>query len=77
MEWASRICKYFEVKVGAIYGTDLYVYDDEYPNRLLVILIHEMARVSVAVSNAINRLKVGDRISSEIFKSTYGRYRYC
>ena len=77
MAWVSRIWKYFEVKFGTIYGTDLYLYDDEYPHRLLVILIYEMARVSVAVGNAINRLKVGDRVSSEIFKSTCGRYRYC
>ncbi len=66
-----------EVKVGAICGTDLHIQDDEYPNCPPVVLGHEMSGVVVEVGSAVTDFSVGDRVSSETFKSTCGRCRFC
>ena len=66
-----------EVKAGAICGTDLHIHDDEYPNCPPVVLGHEMSGVVVEVGSAVTRFRVGDRVSSETFRSTCGRCRFC
>ena len=65
------------VEVGAICGTDLHIYDDEYVNSPPVILGHEMAGVVVEVGAGVSRFNVGDRVTSETFKYTCGRCRFC
>ena len=66
-----------EVKASAICGTDLHIHDDEYPNCPPVVLGHEMAGVVVEVGSAVTGFGVGDRVSSETFRSTCGRCRFC
>jgi len=66
-----------EVKVGAICGTDLHIYDDEYVNCPPVILGHEMSGVVVEAGDEVTRFSVGDRVTSETFKFTCGRCRFC
>ncbi len=66
-----------EVVAGAICGTDLHIYDDEYANCPPVVLGHEMAGVVVEVGYGVTRFGVGDRVTSETFKFTCGRCRYC
>ena len=57
-----------EVKAAAICGTDLHIHDDEYVNCPPVVLGHEMSGVVVEVGDAVTRLDVGDRVTSETFK---------
>ena len=66
-----------EVKVGAICGTDLHIHDDEYVNCPPMILGHEMSGVVVETGAEVTRFKVGDRVTSESFKYTCGRCRFC
>jgi L-iditol 2-dehydrogenase len=66
-----------EVRVGAICGTDLHIHDDEYVNCPPMVLGHEMSGVVVEVGDAVSRFAVGDRVTSETFKSTCGQCRFC
>ena len=66
-----------EVKVGAICGTDIHIHDDEYVNCPPVVLGHEMSGVVVEVGERVTRFKVGERVTSETFKYTCGRCRFC
>jgi len=66
-----------EVKVGAICGTDLHIHDDEYVNCPPMVLGHEMSGVVVEVGDEVTRFKIGDRVTSESFKYTCGRCRFC
>jgi len=65
------------VKVGAICGTDIHIHDDEYTNCPPVVLGHEMSGVVVKVGDDVTRFKEGDRVTSETFKYTCGRCRFC
>lgn len=66
-----------EVRAGAVCGTDLHIYDDEYVNCPPMILGHEMSGVIVEAGPAVTRFQVGDRVTSETFKYTCGRCRFC
>ncbi len=66
-----------EVRVGAICGTDLHIHDDEYVNCPPVVLGHEMSGVIVKTGSEVTRFQVGDRVTSETFKYTCGRCRFC
>ena len=66
-----------EVRAGAICGTDLHIQDDEYVSCPPMVLGHEMAGVVVEAGEAVTRFAVGDRVSSETFKSTCGECRFC
>ena len=66
-----------EVKVGAICGTDIHIHDDEYVNCPPMVLGHEMSGVVVEVGKRVTRFKVGERVTSEAFKYTCGRCRFC
>jgi L-iditol 2-dehydrogenase len=66
-----------EVKAASICGTDIHIYYDEYVNCPPVVLGHEMSGVVVEVGSGVTRFKVGDRVTSETFKFTCGRCRFC
>lgn len=66
-----------EVKVAAICGTDLHIFDDEYVNCPPVVLGHEFSGVVVEAGAEVTRFKVGDRVTSETFKYTCGHCRFC
>ncbi len=66
-----------EVKVGAICGTDLHIHDDQYTNCPPMVLGHEMSGVVAEIGAEVTRFKVGDRVTSETFKHTCGRCRFC
>ena len=66
-----------QVKAGAICGTDLHIHDDEYANCPPMVLGHEMSGVVVEVGGGVTRFGVGDRVTSETFKFTCGRCRFC
>lgn len=66
-----------EVKAASICGTDIHIYYDEYANSPPVVLGHEMSGVVVEVGEKITRFKKGDRVTSETFKYTCGRCRFC
>ncbi len=66
-----------EVKAASICGTDIHIYYDEYANSPPVVLGHEMSGVVVEVGDKITRFKKGDRVTSETFKYTCGRCRFC
>ena len=66
-----------EVMASAICGTDLHIHDDEYTNCPPVVLGHEMSGVVVAVGEDVTRFAVGDRVTSETFKATCGKCRFC
>jgi L-iditol 2-dehydrogenase len=66
-----------EVKAAAICGTDIHIYYDEYKNCPPMVLGHEMAGIVVEVGNKVTMFKAGDRVTSETFKYTCGRCRFC
>jgi L-iditol 2-dehydrogenase len=66
-----------EVKVGAICATDIHIYDDEYMNSPPMVLGHEMSGVVVKVGDEVTLFKEGDRVTSESFKRTCGKCRFC
>lgn len=66
-----------EVKTASICGTDIHIYYDEYVNCPPVVLGHEMSGVVVEVGSGVTKFKAGDRVTSETFKYTCGRCRYC
>jgi L-iditol 2-dehydrogenase len=66
-----------EVKAASICGTDIHIYYDEYVNCPPLILGHEMSGVVVEVGPNVTRFRVGDRVTSETFKYTCGRCRFC
>lgn len=66
-----------EVKAASICGTDIHIYHDEYVNCPPVVLGHEMSGVVVEIGRGVTKFKVGDRVTSETFKYTCGRCRFC
>ena len=66
-----------EVKAAAICGTDIHIYYDEYTNSPPVVLGHEMSGVIVEVGDNVTMFKAGDRVTSETFRYTCGRCRFC
>ncbi|MCH2210010.1 MAG: zinc-binding dehydrogenase [Fuerstiella sp.] len=66
-----------QVKFGAICGTDLHICDDEYVNCPPMVLGHEMSGVVVEAGEQVTKFQVGDRVTSETFRYTCGRCRFC
>ncbi|MCM3411725.1 zinc-binding dehydrogenase [Metabacillus litoralis] len=69
-----------KVKVAytGICGTDIHTYTGEYRNsKTPVVLGHEFSGVVVEVGDAVKKVKVGDRVTSETTFTTCGECEYC
>jgi L-iditol 2-dehydrogenase len=65
------------VKAAGICGTDLHIYYDEYRSFPPVVLGHEVSGEVVAVGPGVERVRLGERVTSETYASTCGSCRYC
>src|SRR5438067_1258567 len=65
------------VKAAGICGTDLHIYYDEYRSFPPVVLGHEVCGEIAEVGSGVERVRVGDRVTSETYASTCGSCRYC
>jgi len=65
------------VKAAGICGTDLHIYNDEYPSIPPVILGHEIAGEIVECGKGVSVCEVGERVTTRTFTKTCGRCRYC
>jgi len=74
------------VRAAGICGTDIHIYRDEFTSRPPVVMGHEVAGEIVAVGarderagsgDGIERIRVGDRVTTETYFSTCGVCRYC
>jgi len=65
------------VKAAGICGTDLHIYNDEYPSIPPVILGHEIAGEIVECGKGIRACEIGRRVTARTFMVTCGRCRYC
>jgi L-iditol 2-dehydrogenase len=64
--------------VGAgICGTDLHIWDDEFPSEPPVTMGHEVSGVVRAVGDGVEGWTVGDRVVSETYFSTCGECEWC
>ena len=66
------------VSACGICGTDIHLYDDEYPSRPPVVVGHELAGRIVALGSAVTRFNAGDRVTiNPTAGKLCGRCRYC
>ena len=65
------------VKAAGICGTDLHIYNDEYPSIPPVVLGHEIAGEIVECGEGIRACEIGRRVTTRTFMVTCGRCRYC
>ncbi len=66
-----------EVKAAGVCGTDLHIYNDEYPANPPVVLGHEFSGVVAECGPGATAFSPGHRVTSRTFFSTCGRCRYC
>src|SRR5262245_43555023 len=66
-----------EVVGAGICGTDLHIWDDEFPSEPPVTMGHEVSGVVREVGNGVDGWVVGERVVSETYFSTCGECRYC
>lgn len=65
------------VKAAGICGTDLHIYYDEFRSFPPVVLGHEVSGQVVEVGRGVERVRAGDRVTTETYASTCGSCRYC
>jgi len=65
------------VKAAGICGTDIHIYDDEYPSRPPVVLGHECTGQVVEIGSDVTEIGIGDRVTAHPFAVTCGRCRFC
>jgi len=65
------------VRAAGICGTDIHIYRDEFRSRPPVVMGHEVAGDVAAVGAGVERVRVGDRVTTETYYSTCGVCRYC
>jgi L-iditol 2-dehydrogenase len=65
------------VRAAGICGTDLHIYQDEFPSRPPVVLGHEVAGAVVAVGDGVDSTTIGRRVTTETYYATCGRCRFC
>jgi L-iditol 2-dehydrogenase len=65
------------VRAAGICGTDLHIFQDEYPVIPPVVLGHEVAGEIAAVGEGVGNIDPGMRVTTETYFSTCGRCRYC
>jgi len=65
------------VRAAGICGTDLHIYYDEFRSRPPVVLGHEISGEVVEVGEGVERIRVGERVTTETYFSTCGSCRFC
>ncbi|HEX8919646.1 MAG TPA: zinc-binding dehydrogenase [Chloroflexota bacterium] len=65
------------VQATGICGTDLHIYYDEFPTRPPVVMGHEISGQVVEVGSGVDRIRPGDRVTTETYFSTCGVCGYC
>jgi L-iditol 2-dehydrogenase len=66
-----------EVVGAGICGTDLHIWDDEFPSEPPVTMGHEVSGVVRELGEGVDGWAVGERVVSETYFSTCGECRYC
>ncbi len=66
-----------EVVGAGICGTDLHIWDDEFPSEPPVTMGHEVSGVVREVGEAVDGWATGDRVVSETYFSTCGHCEWC
>ena len=66
-----------KVKAAGICGSDIHIFNDEFPYWPPVTLGHEFAGVIEKVGRDIKRFKIGDRVTSEPQQGVCGVCRFC
>jgi L-iditol 2-dehydrogenase len=65
------------VRAAGICGTDLHIYHDEYRSYPPVVLGHEVAGEVAEIGPGVERVRVGEPVTTETYASTCGSCRYC
>ena len=65
------------IKMTGICGTDLHIYYDEFKSWPPVIMGHEIVGEVAEVGEGVERVKPGDRVTSETYFSTCGVCMFC
>lgn len=66
-----------KVKAAGICGTDIHIFNDEYPYWPPVILGHEFSGIIEKTGQNIKYFKIGDRVTSEPHQKVCGFCKYC
>jgi L-iditol 2-dehydrogenase len=66
-----------QVAATGVCGTDIHIYHDEYPYNPPAILGHETAGTIVELGADCERIKIGDRVTTETFYYVCGQCRFC
>src|SRR5262249_59025694 len=66
-----------EVVGAGICGTDLHIWDDEFPSEPPVTMGHEVSGVVREVGEGVDGWAVGERVVSETYFSTCGECAWC
>lgn len=65
------------VRAAGICGTDLHIHYDEFKSWPPVVLGHEVSGEIAEVGAGVERVQVGDRVTTETYFSTCGACRFC
>jgi L-iditol 2-dehydrogenase len=65
------------VRAAGICGTDLHIFHDEYKSLPPVVLGHEVSGQVAEVGDRVERIRPGDRVTTETYFSTCGVCRFC
>ncbi len=65
------------VRAAGICGTDLHIYHDEFKSFPPVVLGHEVSGQVAEVGSGVDRVRPGDRVTTETYFSTCGVCRFC
>jgi L-iditol 2-dehydrogenase len=65
------------VRAAGICGTDLHILHDEFKSIPPVVLGHEVSGEVAAVGDGVERVRPGDRVTTETYFSTCGICRFC
>jgi len=65
------------VRAAGICGTDLHIYDDEFPVRPPVVLGHEVAGEIAEIGDGVDGIEVGTPVTTETYFYTCGECRFC